>query len=372
MVDSPSKNSPAHTDPASATPTASVTPAPTRIATPSSNTISSRAPQRRLKPRSVIYKSTNLNTTAPELVALASEDKVSAVQAIQKANAIAEKVRDDYRLQTTPQAVTTAILGTDDKSNAKKYERRLKMNRQSAAASRVRREAYTKALEAELVNMEASYKKLLALIAYEREETQAAELRCQQLRMEQAPEENGAVEVMSGVANDVSESSPNGPNDVLNDGQGGMNEMERDGTELLAAVSSSVTDGVAAGSEGVDPDMEKMRSGVTHNDEELEGDSEVEVAGSAATGSALIESMPLGSPPLGSPPLFGFGDKCENILPFEDQVFGDYLEIPTETMQSLTANPHPPLPHAFLSPGSNGSSTVDGGISSFLNMTFGR
>lgn len=101
-------------------------------------------------------------------MAAAPADRVSAAQSIQNANAAAEHVRLAFKAgRAAPPADADAH---DDVSNAKKYERRLKMNRQSAAASRVRREAYTKALEAELVKMETAYKSLaVKLRALERD-----------------------------------------------------------------------------------------------------------------------------------------------------------------------------------------------------------
>lgn len=124
--------------------------------------------QRRLKARPVIYKSSALERTAPTLVAAATPEVVSAAKSIQAANATAERIRVSYKSKKDPD-VGDAVDGDDDASNAKKYERRLKMNRQSAAASRVRREAYTKALEAELINMEANYNKLLEMLKFEQE-----------------------------------------------------------------------------------------------------------------------------------------------------------------------------------------------------------
>lgn len=112
---------------------------------------------RQHKPRPVIYKSSNLALTAPDLVARTKPEAVSTVSAIQKANAVAESVRENYHRTAGPSVKAETIEGSDDESNAKKYARRLQMNRRSAAASRVRREAYTKALEAEIIKIENDY-----------------------------------------------------------------------------------------------------------------------------------------------------------------------------------------------------------------------
>lgn len=131
--------------------------------------------------RPVIYKSTNLARTAPDLVASASPDVMSSVRAIQKANETAERVRDNFQSEREKQlerdtASNDPIFGNDEDSNARKYKRRLKLNRQSAAASRVRREAYTKALESEIVNMDSTYKKIVQELEEEREETRRLRL----------------------------------------------------------------------------------------------------------------------------------------------------------------------------------------------------
>lgn len=131
--------------------------------------------------RPVIYKSTNLARTAPELVASASPDVMSSVRAIQKANETAERVRDNFQTERDKQlgrdtGSNDPILGNDEDSNARKYKRRLKLNRQSAAASRVRREAYTKALESEIINMDSTYRKIAQQLEQEREENRRLRL----------------------------------------------------------------------------------------------------------------------------------------------------------------------------------------------------
>lgn len=68
--------------------------------------------------------------------------------AIEKANLEADEVRDRFKAQKQdPNEEEIDEEGSADVVKSLKYERRLKMNRRSAAASRVRREAYTKALE---------------------------------------------------------------------------------------------------------------------------------------------------------------------------------------------------------------------------------
>lgn len=143
---------------------------PKRASKKKSSSASSASASRQHKARPVIYKSSNLANTAPNLVAQTNPETVSAVRAIREANAVAERVREDYRRASDPSQLGEAIEGNDDESNAKKYERRLKMNRKSAAASRVRREAYTKALEAEIVKMERDYNKVVRALRRERAE----------------------------------------------------------------------------------------------------------------------------------------------------------------------------------------------------------
>lgn len=125
---------------------------------------------RRHKAKPVIYKSTALNNTAPNLVAAADPVSMSHSGAIQQANDEAERVRDQFKLEKCGPEIDVGE-GDDEATNAKKYERRLLMNRHSAAASRVRREAYTKALEASLVQHEAMLKQVNALLELEREKS---------------------------------------------------------------------------------------------------------------------------------------------------------------------------------------------------------
>ena len=55
--------------------------------------------------------------------------------------------------------------------NAQKYERRLKMNRRSAAASRVRRDAYIKSLEKHLDALDEKNRNMELGLVAAREET---------------------------------------------------------------------------------------------------------------------------------------------------------------------------------------------------------
>lgn len=187
--------------------TASVMPVPPSLpASPGS---------RRLKPRHVIYKSSALERTAPGLVAAATADKVSAARSIQAAVATAEHVRLSYK--ATKDAPPPDTVGDDDASNAKKYERRLKMNRHSAAASRVRREAYTKALEAELVNMEACYRDVLAQLEVEKMRAANALRHCGVMPKENEDVANEDV-ANEGVASEVvANGDVVGKEDVMNE-----------------------------------------------------------------------------------------------------------------------------------------------------------
>lgn len=126
------------------------------------------SPPRRPKLKPVIYKSSALNRAAPSLVAAADPTLINKTVAIQQANAEAERIRDAFKLEKCGPEVDVGE-GDDETTNAKKYERRLLMNRHSAAASRVRREAYTKALEAQLVQYEAMLTQVNALLEVERE-----------------------------------------------------------------------------------------------------------------------------------------------------------------------------------------------------------
>lgn len=127
---------------------------------------------KRAKPRSVIYKSSALVRAAPAIANAATQAEIASTLAIQRANQKAESVRDQFKQNKYGPEIDIGD-GDDEATNARKYERRLKMNRSSAAASRVRREAYTKSLENELVAMERQYREALALIDQERQVIQS-------------------------------------------------------------------------------------------------------------------------------------------------------------------------------------------------------
>lgn len=127
----------------------------------------SRSEGRHLSVQPVIYRSSKLQRSDPELVATADAESVSKSQGIQNANMRADAIRDSCRNPSPPNDATP--LGNDEQSNAKKYERRLMMNRRSAAASRLRREAYTKALEVELLSAEEQLQFVLDELDREKE-----------------------------------------------------------------------------------------------------------------------------------------------------------------------------------------------------------
>ena len=127
----------------------------------------SRNEGRHLPAQPVIYRSSTLQRSDPELVATAGQESISKSQGIQNANMRADAIRDSYRNPGPPNDATP--LGNDEQSNAKKYERRLMMNRRSAAASRLRREAYTKALEVELLGAEEQLQLVLDELNREKE-----------------------------------------------------------------------------------------------------------------------------------------------------------------------------------------------------------
>lgn len=98
---------------------------------------------------SVLYRSGALKEVAPELVAPADSPEVQNCRAVLLAHAMAERVKTHFKKQI--------LLPVSDKGvnkprpsqaeQARRYDRRLPLNRNSAAATRIRREAYTKALE---------------------------------------------------------------------------------------------------------------------------------------------------------------------------------------------------------------------------------
>ncbi len=105
----------------------------------------------------VNYRSTALAETAPDLVSSVDSKDVSRIPAILAANQAAERVREEFKKKTSRSRRSSAANKNgagpldEEADKAGRYDRRLKMNRQSAAASRVRREAYIKALEQQLL-----------------------------------------------------------------------------------------------------------------------------------------------------------------------------------------------------------------------------
>lgn len=95
---------------------------------------------------------------------------------VELAKSEAEQVRESFKAKkaVVPE-VETPQGASEEVANAHKYERRLKMNRQSAAASRVRRDAYIRALEKHLAALEAKYIDLQE--EYEASKEQTAMLR---------------------------------------------------------------------------------------------------------------------------------------------------------------------------------------------------
>lgn len=278
-----------------------------RVATSAMGRPSNQLPpvqNRRHKPRPVIYRSTNLALAAPELLALTTPEAVSATQAIRNANRVAETVRDSYRAcKSDQQNLGDAIVGNDDECNAKKYERRLKMNRQSAAASRVRREAYTKALEAELVNMESSYKKLLTMLEAEQEKTR----------------------MLSQVQSHIDEHSLSSDEHINN---------------ILPVASSNVVDTAPALGYRSPPDDMFPMEPVADEDHKQ-----------ALVNEAVNEVIPDVdiTVPQSSLVIDNSSDapRAEEMLQFGDTVFAAQLQFPQEVLDSLAAPLYPPVPEAF-------------------------
>lgn len=119
----------------------------------------------------VQYQSSNLELTLPELAHGVDGKALEKVAGIRKAHELAESVREKFKKRTKKErdeAKLNAVAVSEDADKAVRYDRRLQMNRQSAAASRVRREAYIKALEKVLVEEDAKHKQLEAELLAER------------------------------------------------------------------------------------------------------------------------------------------------------------------------------------------------------------
>lgn len=121
--------------------------------------------------RSVVhYRSSNLEATNPTLALSVDARDTARVPAIVKANALAETVREQFKKRSRAQRQQRLAdpASSEEAEKAGRYDRRLKMNRQSAAASRVRREAYIKALESVLVEEDNKHRALMAELEAER------------------------------------------------------------------------------------------------------------------------------------------------------------------------------------------------------------
>jgi bZIP transcription factor len=108
-------------------------------------------------PRPVLYKSSALAATAPSL-AFKRYDSTH----IAAAAAEADEVREKFKSEQLEAAGVAEVEGeSEEAACAKKYVRRLLLNRHSAAASRLRKEAYVSALEKQLSALENEYRALL-------------------------------------------------------------------------------------------------------------------------------------------------------------------------------------------------------------------
>lgn len=109
-------------------------------------------------PKAVLYKSSALAATAP---GLAFRRRPSA--RIAAAAATADACREAFKAAQLAKAGCAAeddVGISEETRNANKYLRRLLLNRHSASASRLRKEAYTAGLERELADLEVQYEEL--------------------------------------------------------------------------------------------------------------------------------------------------------------------------------------------------------------------
>lgn len=124
----------------------------------------------------VSYRSSALEATAPSLTAVADDAKVQNAPPVREAQRIADRVRQKFKQRNnrgkraSKGGKSSAGGEGDDTDKAGRYDRRLKMNRDSAAASRIRREAYVKALEQKLYEEWATKNKLHEDLETERKE----------------------------------------------------------------------------------------------------------------------------------------------------------------------------------------------------------
>lgn len=111
----------------------------------------------RLRVNPVIYKSSALAATAPNLA-----NKTYDSACIAAAAATAEEVRKRFKEgQVDAQGNAIPVVSGDgEAADAQRHKRRVALNRNSAASSRVRKEAYVSALEAQLANLERHYNTL--------------------------------------------------------------------------------------------------------------------------------------------------------------------------------------------------------------------
>lgn len=109
-----------------------------------------------LSPQPVLYRSSALAATCPEL---AFRRRPSA--RIAAAAAQADACRDKFKVAQELKSGCADQPGDSEAvRDSKKYRRRLLLNRHSAGASRLRKEAYVGALEKELADLEGVYEAL--------------------------------------------------------------------------------------------------------------------------------------------------------------------------------------------------------------------
>jgi len=109
-------------------------------------------------------------STALEEMGMVTNRDVHKVPAVMAAAETAERVREEYKkkLKNENENNIDIHIAGGKVSKAVRYDRRTKLNRDSAAASRVRKEAYIAALEQELMKEDTKKKELLATLRDER------------------------------------------------------------------------------------------------------------------------------------------------------------------------------------------------------------
>lgn len=112
----------------------------------------------------VVYRSSALSEVDPALVG-------GRGRSVREAGLMAERVREEFRRSKGEDEP----VDEDGLTNEQKYERRLILNRKSAAASRVRREAYIKALEQQCDKIEVAFDILIAQHAKEKKQREEME-----------------------------------------------------------------------------------------------------------------------------------------------------------------------------------------------------